>query len=193
MDFKIVPPAAATVGRPILRQQLGALRAKVTDALLAAGFAFDPTDPACTKLRNENHYTIPPDALAKSDQNLIYFREIFGCMSNQMATIDTLADRKQRAVDGMSRAVDQLCVDLKAYAGAHGGRFILFGSAASGHFRHDSDVDLIVDFPIDEESSAWRFAEDACWKRKLTPDVRPLRFCEDKFIKHVMETAKAIV
>lgn len=58
VDFKIVPRPTAAVSRSILRQQLGTLRARVTDALLAAGFAFDPADPACTRSRNENRYTI---------------------------------------------------------------------------------------------------------------------------------------
>jgi len=73
VDFKIVPPAAATVSRSVLRQQLGALRAKVTDALLATGFAFDPADPACTKSRNENRYTIwhlPYDPIGGAGQGL---------------------------------------------------------------------------------------------------------------------------
>ena len=47
-----------SVSRSVLRQQLGALRARVTEALLAAGFTFDPADPACTRSRNENRYTI---------------------------------------------------------------------------------------------------------------------------------------
>jgi len=111
---------------------------------------------------------------------------------NQMTTVDTLDDRKRRAVDGMSSALEQLCLDLKTYARAHGGRFILFGSAATGSLRFSSDIDLIVEFPIDEESSAWRYAEDACWKRKLTPDVRPLRFLKDEFVKHIMKTARII-
>ena len=67
VDFKIVPHATAVVSRSVLRQQLGALRARVTEALLAAGFTFDPSDPACTRSRNENRYTIgisPTRALA---------------------------------------------------------------------------------------------------------------------------------
>lgn len=58
VDFKIVPLPAAPVSRSMLRQRLRSLRDQVTQALLAAGFAFDPGDPAHTKSRNENHYTI---------------------------------------------------------------------------------------------------------------------------------------
>lgn len=58
VDFKIVPLPAAPVSRSMLRQRLRSLRDQVTQVLLAAGFAFDPGDPAHTRSRNENHYTI---------------------------------------------------------------------------------------------------------------------------------------
>ena len=58
VDFKIVPLPAAAVSRTILRQQLGGLRDRVSVALRAAGFAFDPTDKANPKSRNESRYTI---------------------------------------------------------------------------------------------------------------------------------------
>jgi hypothetical protein len=58
VDFKIVPAPAAPVSRSILRQSLGALRDRVTEALQAAGFAFNPADTAHTRSRNENRNTI---------------------------------------------------------------------------------------------------------------------------------------
>ena len=58
VDFKIVPTAAAPVSNSGLRRQLGALRDKVTAALQAAGFAFDPADKAATRSRNESRYTV---------------------------------------------------------------------------------------------------------------------------------------
>lgn len=58
VDFKIVPTAATPVSNSGLRRQLGALRDKVTTALQAAGFAFDPADKAATRSRNENRYTV---------------------------------------------------------------------------------------------------------------------------------------
>ncbi|HTV70690.1 MAG TPA: nucleotidyl transferase AbiEii/AbiGii toxin family protein [Rhizobiaceae bacterium] len=59
VDFKIVPRPAPPVSRAALRQQLGVLRDRVTGALQAAGFAFDPADPAArTRSRNENRYTV---------------------------------------------------------------------------------------------------------------------------------------
>lgn len=58
VDFKIVPLSDAAISRSTLRQQLGTLRELVTDALRAAGFAFDPGDPARMRSRNENRYTV---------------------------------------------------------------------------------------------------------------------------------------
>jgi hypothetical protein len=58
VDFKIVPLAAAPVSRSGIRRALGKLADQVTAALHAAGFVFDPKDEACTRSRNDNHYTI---------------------------------------------------------------------------------------------------------------------------------------
>lgn len=58
VDFKIVPTPAAPVSRSALHRQRSALRGRVTAALQAAGFAFDPTDPAQARSRDESSYTI---------------------------------------------------------------------------------------------------------------------------------------
>jgi hypothetical protein len=58
VDFKIVPAPTAPVSRSLLRQRLGILRDRVTQALRTAGFAFDAGDTARTRSRNENRYTV---------------------------------------------------------------------------------------------------------------------------------------
>ena len=58
VDFKIVPAPAASVSRNALRRQLGLLRERVSTALQAAGFAFDPKDASESWSRDENRYTI---------------------------------------------------------------------------------------------------------------------------------------
>ena len=73
VDFKIVPKAAAPVSRSGLRHQLSALRDRVTEALERAGFAFDAKDPAQTRSRNENRYTIyqlPYGSVAETGKGL---------------------------------------------------------------------------------------------------------------------------
>ena len=56
VDFKLVPTPAAPVSRSGLRRQRSALRDRVTTALQAAGFAFDPK--VAVRSRDENGYTI---------------------------------------------------------------------------------------------------------------------------------------
>ena len=73
VDFKIVPAPAAPVSRSMLRQRLGALRDRVTEALQATGFAFNPADTSHTRSRNENRYTIwqlPYDSASGAGEGL---------------------------------------------------------------------------------------------------------------------------
>ena len=56
VDFKVVPTLAAPVSRSGLRRQRSVLRDRVTAALQAAGFAFDPKE--AVRSRDENGYTI---------------------------------------------------------------------------------------------------------------------------------------
>jgi hypothetical protein len=56
VDFKLIPTPAAPVSRSGLRRQRRLLRDRVTAALQAAGFAFDPKD--AIRSRDENGYTI---------------------------------------------------------------------------------------------------------------------------------------
>lgn len=72
---------------------------------------------------------------------------------------------------------------LIAYARAHGGAFILFGSAARGDASDQSDVDILVDFPDDAVMAASGFAEESSWALGLRPDVRPLIWTSDKVVE----------
>ena len=74
----------------------------------------------------------------------------------------TLKERKAAEAARRVRAVDELRGVLAAYAREHNGRFLLFGSAARGEMRYDSDVDIVVDFPPASLDAAWNFAERAC-------------------------------
>ncbi len=82
-----------------------------------------------------------------------------------------LPERKAAEADRRSRAVEDLRLALTDYARAHGWRFMLFGSASRGTMRYHSDGDILVDFPDNTLSTAWAFAEFACWDRKLEPDM----------------------
>ncbi len=86
----------------------------------------------------------------------------------------TLTEIKQAKVARMTAALALLERELAAYAREHGGRFILFGSAARGEMRHDSDVDILADFPSDVAWDAVGFATDRAADLALLPDVQPM-------------------
>lgn len=88
-----------------------------------------------------------------------------------MSAEATLKERRTAATQGMQEAVAELKPILAAYGREHRGRFILFGSAARREMRPGSDVDLLVDFPTGPHSDAIRFAEDACSRLGLRPDI----------------------
>jgi predicted nucleotidyltransferase len=81
---------------------------------------------------------------------------------------------------------------LGDFARRRGGRYVLYGSLARGEARHDSDVDLLVDFPPEFEAEAWRLAEDACAELKIESDIKPLGWCAPAFGARVLASAKII-
>ncbi len=97
----------------------------------------------------------------------------------------TLSERKAIEVERRRRAVEEVRVLLTDYARAHGGRFLLYGSAARGTMRYHSDVDILTDFPEPETPDAWRFAEQVCWDRDLDPDIMPAGWCKDTFLARI--------
>ena len=99
-----------------------------------------------------------------------------------MATTTPLQDRKSVEAARMEAAVAELTPVLAAYAREHGGRFILFGSAARREMRPGSDVDIIVDFSVEEELPAWLFVEAECINRGLPPDIHLRAWRADKFV-----------
>lgn len=102
-----------------------------------------------------------------------------------MERIVTLPERKAAEAQRRQQAVASLRPVLAAYARAHGGRFLLYGSAARGEMRYDSDVDILVDFPEDQDAAAWDFAGQACWERGLEPDLMRRAWCKESFLAHV--------
>lgn len=96
-------------------------------------------------------------------------------MADVPITIVTLAERKRRWLAATATAVASLDAALTAYARREGGRFIRFGSSATGRMRVGSDVDVIADFPDDRAAhAACRFLDDTCLALGLSPDARPL-------------------
>ena len=105
-------------------------------------------------------------------------------------TIRTLAERKADAAAAKAAALERLRPALTEAARRLGGRFLLYGSAAQGRLRRDSDIDLLLDFP-DEASTtaAWDAAERECASLGLECDARPLAWCSAGFLQHVLPGA----
>jgi len=106
--------------------------------------------------------------------------------------IVTLKKRKERAVTARKMAVRRVSSALACYARQHGGKYLLFGSAARGELRFDSDIDIIVDFPIEHEHDAICMAEDACAAEKLPCDVLTLRTCDHHFLSRIRDDARVL-
>jgi predicted nucleotidyltransferase len=102
-----------------------------------------------------------------------------------MQRIITLTERKATEAARRTEAVEDLVPVLSEYARQHGGRFLLFGSAARGQMKFTSDVDLLMDFPPETLDEAWKFAEAACWDRGLEPDLLPYGGCKPAFLDHI--------
>lgn len=92
---------------------------------------------------------------------------------------------KAAAVSKAVLGIAALKIDLLQYAVEHGGNFMIYGSAARRDMRFGGDVDILVDFSPSAEADAWRFAEDACYKYGLVPDVKPKSLCTDRFVDHI--------
>lgn len=107
--------------------------------------------------------------------------------------IVTLPERKAAKVAALTAAVATLSDALANYAKGAGGRFLLYGSAARGELRHDSDVDLLLDFGDHERTSAaWTFAEEECARLGLACDILPIIACTPRFLDHIMVDAKVL-
>ncbi|MDE0522667.1 MAG: nucleotidyltransferase domain-containing protein [Boseongicola sp.] len=88
-----------------------------------------------------------------------------------MGRIVTLQERKDLEAGRRAEAAGKVMTKLRDYAASHGGRFVVFGSAARGAMRHDSDIDIWADFPLEGELGAVSFAEDVCALEGLPCDI----------------------
>lgn len=104
----------------------------------------------------------------------------------------TLAERKRVRLRSKALAAKAITGALSTYARDRGGRFLLYGSVASGRLRVDSDIDILVDFPDAMEGEAWRFAEELCWRHGIKPDIKPLRWCAPAFRDKVTTNTRVL-
>ena len=109
-----------------------------------------------------------------------------------MSEIVTLKDRRARSLANRRAALARLELRLAEAAAEYGGRYRLFGSAARGEMRPDSDVDLLADFSRQNVSQAIRAAEDACEELGLRCDIVDQAWCSPTFLRRVLPGAKVL-
>lgn len=83
----------------------------------------------------------------------------------------TIGARQHLRLEKLLRSVDTIANELRHYARLHGGSFVIFGSVARGEARHDSDLDILIDFSGSEARPAWFFAEAMCTRHGVRPDL----------------------
>ncbi len=107
--------------------------------------------------------------------------------------MSALAEHKRAEAARRTDAARTLCRELAAAACGFGGRYLLYGSAARGALRYDSDVDPLLDFPDPERmTAAWTFAEERCAALGLIADILPLPTCDERFLKHVLPEVRSL-
>lgn len=107
-----------------------------------------------------------------------------------LTKIVTLQERKAREAARRTEAAERIALRLQTYARENGGRYLLFGSAARGEMRFDSDIDVLVDFPEDQMRDAMNAAEDFCEDEGLPSDVLPFETRSRSFLDRVLPIAR---
>ncbi len=105
-------------------------------------------------------------------------------MQSTVRTI-TVRERNAAALAHRLAVVAKLRERMSAYAEAHGGTFLLFGSASRGTMRDDSDVDVLIDFPAEKADAAWTFLEDLVLEFGVPIDMHDKRWCSARFLDHI--------
>jgi predicted nucleotidyltransferase len=106
--------------------------------------------------------------------------------------IITLAERRRARVEQIRSSIETLRGELRDYAVRHNGSFWLYGSAASGDLHYDSDIDILVDFRSAVLTDAVAFAEGACTRLGLKPDIKPKSWCTEAFIQRIASKAQVL-
>jgi predicted nucleotidyltransferase len=109
-----------------------------------------------------------------------------------MSEIVTVAERKARETERLRKAADCILAELTRYAALHRGRFLVFGSVATGALRPDSDFDVVIDFPVEAEREAINEVETVCTRYGMDADVHSARTSGPNFLKRISGHCKVI-
>ena len=97
--------------------------------------------------------------------------------------VATLQSRKIAEASRRKNAAAGVMDRLRAYAITEGGRFIVFGSSASGGMRYDSDIDVLVDFPPEKSAAAIVYVEDICAEHAIPADILDVATTKEAFVQ----------
>lgn len=106
-----------------------------------------------------------------------------------MSGVITLTERKKARADEIRAGFGRLRERLAEYGRIHGGRFLVYGSSATGDFHFESDIDILVDFDPARTAAATDFVERSCAELRLKADVQPVSWCTPEFLKRISATA----
>jgi predicted nucleotidyltransferase len=109
-----------------------------------------------------------------------------------MSTVVTVSERKARETERLRKAAAEIIAELTRYAEAHHGRYLVFGSVATGAIRPDSDFDVVVDFPEEAERAAIDEVETLCARHGMLADVHSARTSGPNFLKRISEHWKEL-
>lgn len=112
--------------------------------------------------------------------------------SSQTIPVKTLAERKVAEAMRRRLATAHALEGMRAYARANGGRFVVFGSGASGSMRFDSDLDVLVDFPAERVGAAWCFVENLCARLAIPPDLHDAATTTPAFVARVVAGGRVL-
>ncbi len=106
-----------------------------------------------------------------------------------MSTVITLQDRKKARVEQIRAGFAELRELLSEYGRTHGGRFWIYGSAATGRFHFESDIDVLVDFDGAATSAAFAFVEREAVRLGLKLDAQPKTWCSPALLRRIEKSA----
>lgn len=104
-----------------------------------------------------------------------------------MSVLDDIRDRE---VERRRKAALALRDLMREAAPRLGGRFILYGSAARDDLRADSDIDVLLDFPLERQAEAYRVLEEASSSLAIKIDILPRAVVSNRFFEHIMKDAE---
>lgn len=109
-------------------------------------------------------------------------------MSLAGQAIVTVAERKAIETSRRVRAAGAIVEAMKTYARTQGGRFIVFGSFVDGRMKHDSDLDVMIEFDASKRRSAWEFLETLASRFDLPIDLFDRSTTKDGFVQRIETT-----